>query len=215
MEVFGTRADAGRRLSALLELVRGDRPIVLGIPRGGVPVAAEIASALRTPLDVLVVRKLGVPGYSEFGFGAIGEGGVRVIDSDVVARIGLDPATIERVTQGEREELERRVALYRSGRPTLDLSGRTTVIVDDGVAMGGTMLAAIGVAKALGAERVLVAVGVAPRDSVDRLRAAADEVLVALSPQEFSSVGQWYRDFSQVSDDEVLRLLGEPPVASL
>jgi len=197
----------------LLGLVRGDRPIVLGIPRGGVPVAAEIARALRAPLDVLVVRKLGVPGYAEFGFGAIGEGGVRVIDADVVARIGLDPATIERVTQGEREELERRVTLYRPGRPTLDLSGRTTVIVDDGVAMGGTMLAAIGVARALGAERVLVAVGVAPRDSVDRLRAAADEVLVALSPQAFSSVGQWYRDFSQVSDDEVVRLLGESPVA--
>ena len=197
----------------MLELVRGDRPIVLGIPRGGVPVAAEIARALRAPLDVLVVRKLGVPGYAEFGCGAIGEGGVRVIDADVVARIGLDPATIERVTQGEREELERRVALYRPGRPTLDLSGRTTVIVDDGVAMGGTMLAAIGVARALGAERVLVAVGVAPRDSVDRLRAADDEVLVALSPQAFSSVGQWYRDFSQVSDDEVVRLLGESPVA--
>lgn len=213
MEVFETRADAGRRLSALLELVRVDRPIVLGIPRGGVPVAAEIARALRAPLDVLVVRKLGVPGYAEFGFGAIGEGEVRVIDADVVARIGLDPATIERVTQGEREDLERRVALYRPGRPTLDLSGRTTVIVDDGVAMGGTMLAAIGVARALGAERILVAVGVAPHDSVDRLRAAADEVLVALSPQEFSSVGEWYRDFSQVPDDEVVRLLGEPPVA--
>ena len=212
MEVFETRVDAGRRLSALLELVRGDRPIVLGIPRGGVPVAAEIARALRAPLDVLVVRKLGVPGSAEFGFGAIGEGGVRVIDADVVARIGLDPATIERVTQGEREELERRVALYRPGRPTLDLSGRTTVIVDDGVAMGGTMLAAIGVARALGAERILVAVGVAPRDSVDRLRAAADEALVALSPQAFSSVGQWYRNFSQVPDDEVLRLLGQPPV---
>ena len=113
-----------------------------------------------------------------------------MIDADVVARIGLDPATIERVTQGEREELERRVALYRPERPTLDLSRRTAVIVDDGVAMGGTMLAAIAVARALGAERVLVAVGVAPRDSVDRLRAAADDVVVALSPQELSSVGQ-------------------------
>ncbi len=209
MEVFGTRVDAGRRLSALLELVRGDRPIVVGIPRGGVPVAAEIARAVRAPLDVLVVRKLGVPGYAEFGFGAIGEGGVRVIDNDVVARIGLDEATVERVTQGEREELERRVRLYRPGRPTLDLSGRTTVIVDDGVAMGGTMLAAIGVARALGAERVLAAAGVAPHDAVDRLRAAADEVLVALSPQEFSSVGEWYRDFSQVPDDEVVRLLDD------
>lgn len=214
MEVFEDRADAGRRLSALLELVRGDRQVVLGIPRGGVPVAAEIARALHAPLDVLVVRKLGVPGYAEFGFGAIGEGGVRVLDADVVSRLGLDPADIERVAQGEREELERRVALYRPGRPTLDLSGRTAVIVDDGAAMGGTMLAAIAVARALGAERVLVAVGVAPHDAADRLRAAADEVLVALSPQEFSSVGQWYRDFSQLSDDEVVRLLGEPPVAS-
>jgi predicted phosphoribosyltransferase len=212
MEVFETRADAGRRLSALLALVRGDRPIVLGIPRGGVPVAAEIARALRAPLDVLVVRKLGVPGYAEFGFGAIGEGGVRVIDADVVGRIGLEPADIERVTDLERAELERRAALYRPGRPTLDLTRRTAIIVDDGVAMGGTMLAAIGVARALGAERVLVAVGVAPHDSVDRLRAAADEVIVALSPQKFSSVGNWYRDFSQVSDDEVVRLLGEPTV---
>jgi len=213
VEVFETRADAGRRLSALLELVRADRPIVLGIPRGGVPVAAEIARAVRAPLDVLAVRKLGVPGYAEFGFGAIGEGGVRVLDADVVARIGLDPATVDRVTQGEHEELERRVALYRPGRPTLDLSGRTTVIVDDGVAMGGTMLAAIAVARALGARRVLVAAGVAPHDAVDRLRASADEVLVALSPQEFSSVGEWYRDFSQVSDDEVVGLLGDAPVA--
>jgi predicted phosphoribosyltransferase len=211
MEAFETRADAGRLLAALLELVRGDRPIVLGIPRGGVPVAAEIARTLRAPLDVLVVRKLGVPGYAEFGFGAIGEGGVRVLDADVVARLGLDPGTIERVTQVEREELERRVALYRPGRPTLDLSGRTTVIVDDGVAMGGTMLAAIAVARALGAERILVAVGVAPHDAADRLRAAADEVFVALSPREFSSVGEWYRDFSQVSDDEVVALLDAPP----
>jgi predicted phosphoribosyltransferase len=159
-----------------------------------------------------VVRKLGVPGHEEFGFGAIGEGGVRVIDADVVARIGLRPADIERVTERERAELERRVARYRAGRPTLDLTRRMVVVVDDGVAMGGTMLAAISVARSLGAERVLVAVGVAPRDSVDRLRAAADEVLVALSPQEFSSVGDWYRDFSQVSDEEVLRLLREPTV---
>lgn len=212
MEVFETRADAGRRLAALLGFARESRPLVLGIPRGGVPVAAEIAQALRAPLDVLVVRKLGVPGHEEFGFGAIGEGGVRVIDADVVARIGLRPADIERVTERERAELERRVARYRAGRPTLDLTRRMVVVVDDGVAMGGTMLAAISVARSLGAERVLVAVGVAPRDSVDRLRAAADEVLVALSPQEFSSVGDWYRDFSQVSDEEVLRLLREPTV---
>ncbi len=212
MEVFADRADAGRRLAALLEHVRGDQPIVLGIPRGGVPVGAEIAPALRAPLDVLVVRKLGVPGSPEFGFGAIGEGGVRVLDADVVGRLGLEPAAIERVTDRERAELERRVALYRPGRPTLDLTRRTAVIVDDGVAMGGTMLAAIGVARALGAERVLVAVGVAPRDCVARLRAAADEVAVALSPQAFSSVGQWYRDFSQVSDDEVVSVLREPPV---
>ena len=207
MEVLEGRVDAGRRLAALLEHVRLDRPTVLGIPRGGVPVAAQIASALHAPLDVLVVRKLGVPGHAEFGFGAIGEDGARVLDGDVVARLSLDQATIEQVAERERAELERRVALYRPDQPALDLSGRTAVIVDDGVAMGGTMLAAIDVARALGAPRIVVAVGVAPHDAVSRLRRAADEVVVALSPRVFSAVGQWYRDFSQVPDDEVVRLL--------
>ncbi len=180
---------------------------MLGIPRGGVPLAAEIARELDAPMAALVTRKLGVPGHEEFGFGAIGEGGVLVIDGDVVAQLGIAPAEIERVAKSERVELERRIALYRGDRARLDLANRTAILVDDGVAMGGTMLAAIAVARALGAARVVVAVGVASPEAVPRLRAAADEVVVAVTPAAFRSVGEWYRDFFQVSDAEVLAAL--------
>lgn len=180
---------------------------MLGIPRGGVPLAAEIARALEAPIAALVTRKLGVPGHEEFGFGAIGEGGVLVIDGDAVAQLGIAPAEIERIADRERVELERRVALYRGDGARLDLAHRTAILVDDGVAMGGTMLAAVAVAHALGAARVVVAVGAASAEGVSRLRAAADEVVAAVIPAAFRSVGEWYRDFSQVSDAEVLAAL--------
>jgi putative phosphoribosyl transferase len=211
--MFADREDAGARLAqAVLDSVdvdRGDldRAIVLGLPRGGVPVARVVAEALGAPLDVLVVRKLGAPGHPEFAVGAIGPGGIRVVDASAVSAVGARDDVIARVEREEAAELVRREERYRAGREPLDLSGRTAIIVDDGVATGATAGVACRVARALGAARVILAVPVAPAEWVSRLGAVADDYVAVETPRDFWAVGQHYRDFRQTTDDEVLEAL--------
>lgn len=205
--LFTDRDDAGRRLGTALQMYAADGPVVLGLPRGGVPVAFHVAHALGAPLDVIVVRKLGVPYQPELAFGAIGEGGVRVISDDIVRRGRLSPQDIASVEQAEQAELTRRAARYRAGRPQQDLHGRTVIVVDDGIATGATAAAACQVVRAQGATRVVMAAPVAPPDALARVAAVADEVVCLSTPPGFSSVGQWYRDFSQTPDEEVVSLL--------
>lgn len=205
--LFNDRIDAGRRLAARLEYLR-DRPlVVLGLPRGGVPVAAEVAEALDAALDVLVIRKLGAPGNKEYAMGAIGEGGVRVIDEAAMRAARVSPADLEPVEREEREELARRSERFRRGRPPVRLTGRTALIVDDGVATGSTARAACLVARALGAAEVVLAVPVAPPEWTHRLAGSADALVALATPPAFFAVGQWYSDFSQTSDDEVISCL--------
>ncbi|HUO40830.1 MAG TPA: phosphoribosyltransferase family protein [Mycobacterium sp.] len=204
---FVDRRDAGRQLGMRLETLRGADAVVLGLPRGGVPVAFEVAQALDAPLDVIVVRKLGVPYQPELAFGAIGEDGARVINQDVVADARLTDAEVARVETRERAELQRRVRRFRDGRPRVPLRGRTAVIVDDGIATGATARAACRVARAQGAERVVLAVPVATEDTVTALADDADEVVCLQTPQWLWGVGAWYRNFAQTSDDEVAALL--------
>jgi putative phosphoribosyl transferase len=206
---FRDRAEAGR---ALAPLVAGTLPatedaVVLALPRGGVPVAFEVAAELDVPLDVIVVRKLGVPSQPELGMGAIGEEGVCVLNPDVIRHLSITESALRRVEERERAELERRAERYRHGAPMTPLEGRTVVIVDDGLATGSTARAAIQVARAHGARRVVLAVPVAPQDTIDDLAAVADDVVCVASPRPFTAIGQWYRDFRQTSDDEVSRLL--------
>jgi predicted phosphoribosyltransferase len=201
--MFADRADAGARLAEILPRGGWKDVIVLGLPRGGVPVARVVADRLGAPLDVLVVRKLGAPGNAEFALGAIGPGGVRVVDD----RFASDTDVLARIEKRERRELERREQLYRAGRPPLDLTGRTAVIVDDGVATGATARVACAVARALGAERVVLAVPVAPAGWRELLGDAADEYVAAEEPSDFWAVGAFYRDFGQTSDDEVVTSL--------
>ncbi len=209
-KVFADRREAGHLLAAeLAEYTgRGD-VVVLGLPRGGVPVAAEVARALQVPLDVLVVRKLGAPGQEELAVGAIGEGGVRVLNAGLVRSLGLGAAAIERIAAREKEELERRVAIYRGTNAATAVEGKVVIVVDDGVATGATIRAGLQAVRAMGAEKVVAAVPVAAADSADSLAAEADEVIVLETPAWFSSVGQWYEDFSQTTDEEVRRLLAE------
>ncbi|MFM8303241.1 MAG: phosphoribosyltransferase family protein, partial [Actinomycetota bacterium] len=207
MRTFRDRRDAGRRLAAALAFLRDDEPVVVGLPRGGVPVAAEVADALDAPLDVIVVRKLGVPFQPELGMGAIGEDGVRVLNDDVVRMARVSPEEIAEVEQRERAELERRARRFRGDRGAVPLTGRTVILVDDGIATGGTARAAIEVARAHGASRVVLAVPVAPPETVTAMAAIADDVVCLETPAAFSAVGQWYQDFTQTPDAEVVRLL--------
>ncbi len=204
---FANRVDAGRRLAAELEHLRGEPSVVLGLPRGGVPVAAEVARALDAPLDVIVVRKLGVPYQPELGMGAIGEDGVRVLNDEIVRSTGVTENQIAAVEARERTELERRARRFRGDRPRVPLDGRTAIVVDDGVATGSTALAACRIAAAHGARRVVLAVPVAPVDWTSRLAGAADELVALSTPRFFHAIGQFYDDFSQTSDDEVVRCL--------
>ncbi len=204
---FVDRRDAGRRLAERLRYIRGRDLVILGLPRGGVPVAAEVAAALGAPLDVTVVRKLGVPYQPELGMGAIGEDGVRVINDEVVATARVSAAELAEVEARERTELDRRGRLYRGGRRPLDLRGRTVVVVDDGVATGSTARAACQFARARGAARVVLAVPVAPPGWTARLEDVADELICLDTPGNFFGVGQFYGDFTQITDDQVVTLL--------
>ena len=214
---FLDRTDAGRRLASELHMFRGQDVVVLGLPRGGVPVAAEIARALSAPLDVILVRKLGVPVQPELGMGAIGEGGVRIINPDVVRMARVSEDDIARVELAERAELHRRARRYRGDRPPVPVRGRTVIIVDDGVATGSTARAACQVARAQGAAWVVLAAPVAPPAVRNTLAGDADEVIVLQTPARFAAIGEWYADFSQTSDAEVIALLeqatpgGTPP----
>ncbi|MDF1522304.1 MAG: phosphoribosyltransferase family protein [Trueperaceae bacterium] len=200
---FRDRADAGRRLAADLVARGASADVVLALPRGGVPVAREVAGALAVPWDVLVVRKLGLPGHEELAMGAIGAGDVRVWNEDVLRGSGVRPEAIERVEARERQELERRERSYRGDRAPLALAGRAVLIVDDGIATGATARAAVAVARAAGAAFVAVAAPVASPDTVAELRALADRVWVLQAPVGFYAVGQAYERFGQVSDEEV------------
>ncbi|MGF2945697.1 phosphoribosyltransferase family protein [Mycobacterium sp. Lab-001] len=207
MRLFDDRVDAGRRLAERLEPLRGQDIVVLGLPRGGVPVAFEVAKALNAPLDVLVVRKLGVPHQPELAFGAIGEGGVRVINDAVAGEADLAGDEMAAVEARQRAELERRSERFRRGHARVPMAGRIAVIVDDGVATGATAKAACLVARAQGARRVVLAVPIGGRDIFTRFSGHADDVVCLYTPGSFSAVGQGYRNFTQTSDDEVVALL--------
>jgi predicted phosphoribosyltransferase/dienelactone hydrolase len=208
---FLDRADAGRRLARLLAsqptIERGAGTVVLGLPRGGIPVAYQIARSLDAPLDVILVRKVGLPAQPELAMGAIGEDGVRVVNYDVVEAEHVSDREFAEVEDRERAELGRRAGRYRAGHPRVPLTGKTAIVVDDGIATGSTARAACQVARAHGAARVVLAVPVAPQASLDALAGPADEVLAAEVPEPFLAIGQWYQDFTQTSDAEVVELL--------
>ena len=203
--MYQDRAHAGRELAR--SLTGYTDALVLGLARGGVPVAAEVARALHAPLDVLVVRKLGAPWNPEFGFGAAGEGGVTAVDDDVRQRVGVDDATLQHLISDAQHEIDRRVARYRPGRSLLPVEARTVLVVDDGLATGSTAMAAVKVLRALGAGRIVVAVPVGSRDAIARVRAVADDVVCVETPEWFEAVGSHYADFGQTTDEEVVALL--------
>jgi putative phosphoribosyl transferase len=205
---FPNRAEAGRQLAEKLEkYAGGDDVIVLGLPRGGVPVAYEVAKHLRVPLDVFIVRKLGVPGFEELAAGAIASGGVRVLNQDVVRVIPYAEAAIEAVTARETTELQRREQIYREGRPAPELRDKIVILVDDGLATGATMRAAVKALRQYGAAKIVMAAPVAPPDTCEELAQEADEAICLRTPPFFQAVGQYYEDFSQTSDDDVRELL--------
>jgi predicted phosphoribosyltransferase len=188
--------------------------LVLALPRGGVPVGFEVARALHAPLDVMLVRKLGVPGHEELAMGAIASGGVRILSNDVVAALGIPERAIATVAANEERELARREQVYREGRPPADVRGRTVILVDDGLATGSTMRAAAAALRAQHPERLVIAVPVAPRETCESLQHEADDVVCALAPEPFYAVGNWYEDFSQTTDAvvrELLRRAAEAP----
>lgn len=210
---FNDRRQAGSALAARLQHYKDrDDVVVLALPRGGVPVGYEVARMLRAPLDVFLVRKLGVPVHPELAMGAIASGGVRVLNDDVVGWYGIPPAVIDAVARDEQAELERREQAYRSGRTPVDLRGRIVLLVDDGLATGSTMKAAVRAVRAHEPSRIVVAVPVGAPDTCRELADVADEIVCARSPEHFSAVGQWYRDFSQTTDAEVRELLHDSPV---
>ena len=209
---FHDRRDAGRALAARLEPWRAENPVVLALPRGGVPVAFEVARALHAPLDVMVVRKLGLPGQPELGMGAIGEGGVRVLDPEVVRLGRVTAEQLAAVEAREQVELERRVRRYRGGRPMTSLAGRTVIIVDDGIATGGTARAAVRVARLHGAPRVVLAVPVAAPDTMQALAEVADVAIALETPTPMYAIGAWYEQFAPTDDDEVRTLLAAAAV---
>ena len=205
---FKSREEAGTLLARRLAAYAGREDVlVLALPRGGVPVGFTIAQALGVPLDILLVRKLGVPGHEEYAMGAIASGGWSVLHRDVLNSLGITMATVELVTRREAAELERRERLYRANRPPASLQGRTLILVDDGLATGASMQAALQAAKAGKPARVIVAVPVAPPDTCRSLRGQADDIVCLQSPEFFQAVGQWYEHFDQTSDDEVIDLL--------
>lgn len=205
---YRNRTDAGRRLAAQLREY-ADRPdvIVLALPRGGVPVAYEVARTLHVPLDVFIVRKLGLPSHPELAMGAIASGGIRVIDQAALRRFGVTDEQLAAVAAAEERELERRERQYREGLPLPDVTGKTVILIDDGLATGATMAAAAAALKAQGPAKLVVAVPVSAPETCDAFREIVDEVVCGATPEPFYAVGLWYEDFSQTSDDEVHDLL--------
>jgi len=209
-QVYDDRRQAGAHLAGLLDRFRDrDDAIVLGLPRGGIPVASEVARALAAPLDIFLVRKLGLPGYPELAMGAIASGGIRVLNADVVAAYSIPGDVIDRIAREELAELERRERLYREGCANIDLSGRLVLLVDDGLATGATMKAAVAAVRRHHPVRVVVAVPVGSAKTCREFTKVADEIVCARAPEYFAAVGQWYRDFSQTTDEEVQSLLRE------
>jgi putative phosphoribosyl transferase len=211
---FRNRAEAGKKLARRLRAyARRKDAIVLGIPRGGVTVAFEVATELELPLDVFVLRKLGVPGHEELAFGAIASGGARVLDTDITETLGISRAQIEEITASERKELTRREIAYRGGRPPLSVKGLTVIVVDDGIATGSSLRAGIEALRQLKPARIVIAAPVAPQTTFNRFKAEVDEVVCVEVPELFYAIGQFYEDFSQVSDREVIELLkkAQPP----
>lgn len=215
--LFSDRIDAARQLAARLAHLAGrSKLIVLGLPRGGVPVAGFVGRALGAPVDVFVVRKLGVPGHEELAMGAVATGGIRVINTEAVAALGIPQRTVDEVTVEEQREVVRRDQAYRGSRPFPDLSQATVVLVDDGVATGSTMLAALHALRQYAPARLIAAAPVMARSAAKALAQVADEVVAVATPEPFFGVGQWYRDFSQTSDAEVLAALsGATPGTTL
>jgi putative phosphoribosyl transferase len=208
MERFRDRHDAGRRLAAALGSYAGREDVlVLALPRGGVPVGYEVARALGAPLDVMQVRKLGVPGHEELAMGAIASGGVRILSESVVQALKIPERVIATVAAAEEQELDRRERIYREGRPFPEVRGRTVILVDDGLATGSTMRAAAAALRAQEAGRLVAAVPVAPKETCDALRDLVDDVVCAVTPEPFLAVGEWYEDFTQTSDGDVKDLL--------
>ena len=209
---FADRRDAGRRLAArLTHYAQRADVLVLGLPRGGVPVAYEVAQALSAPLDVFVVRKLGVPGHEELAMGAIATGGVRVLNLDVVEELSIPSQVIEKVTEAERQELERRERLYRDDRPPPVVEGRIIIVVDDGLATGATMRAAVAALRQSRPAWLVVAIPTSARSTYEELGREVDEIVAVILPDAFHAVGLWYHDFRPTTDDEVRQLLNAPP----
>lgn len=209
-EVFRDRREAGQQLAERVKSMRTwSTPVVLGLPRGGLPVAFEVARTLDAPLDVFVVRKLGVPGHEELAMGAISTGGVRVINPDVVAAVGILPAQIEAVAAREAQELERRERAYRGERAPLSLRDREVIVIDDGLATGATMRAAVAAIRRQGPSRITVAVPVGARSACADLAALADDVVCLRTPEPFAAVGYWYQDFRETTDEQVRELLAQ------
>jgi predicted phosphoribosyltransferase len=205
--VFADRSDAGRQLAAQLLPLAGERPLVIGLPRGGVPVADEVAMLLGAPLEILAVRKLGAPHNPEYGIGAIAEGGTKVFDQEALALLEINGGELVRIVEHETAELRRRVEVYRGDREPLSPRDRTVIVVDDGVATGVTDTAALRDVRRHRPRRLILAVPVCPPDSLGRLREEADEVVCLVAPARLRGVGQWYADFGQVADAEVIDVL--------
>ncbi|MFO8006558.1 MAG: phosphoribosyltransferase [Candidatus Brocadiia bacterium] len=212
MAAFEDRTQAGRRLAEELSDYEGrDDVLVLALPRGGVPVAYQIAEKLDVPMDIFLVRKLGAPANPELAMGAIASGGVRVMNDDVVSTLRVSEAQIQQVAEREQAELERREQAYRGDRPRPEVEGKVVILVDDGLATGATMRAAVRALRSRGPQRIVVAVGTAPPDTVEQMEQSVDELVCLVTPRPFFGVGGSYRDFSQTTDEEVKRLLDEAP----
>jgi len=207
--LFENRQEAGRRLARELLHLKSRRPVVLALPRGGVPVGFEIASALEAPLDLVLVRKIGAPGMSELAVGAIAEGEEldKVIDEGIIAELGVTEAYLDEEIARQAREIERRRELYLKGRPAVDVRHRTALVVDDGIATGATMRVALRAVRRRGPEKLVMAVPVAPSHTIERLRAEVDEIVCLATPEDFRAIGLFYADFHQVGDEEVIALL--------
>lgn len=207
--MFSDRKEAGRELAAALMKFKSEAPVVLAIPRGGVPVGYEVALALQAPLDIIVARKLGAPGQHELGLGAIVDGDhpQSVLNEDIIRELGVSTQYIQKEIESELKEIRRRQTAYRKGRAAVQVAGRTVIVVDDGIATGGSIRAALRGVKRMSPKKVILAVPVAPSDTIESLRPEADEIICLDTPLYFMAIGEFYEDFSQTSDEEVIELL--------